>query len=60
MGSKSVEETSCVWCIAANRLENKIAALKSVVCKISVWYAAAAFAVLFLLIAVWVVLLADI
>jgi len=60
MNLKSAEEKTCFWCVAATTLEEKIMRLKSTVGNTCAWCAAAAFVALFLLMAVWVVLLDNV
>ena len=60
MSSKSVEGQTCFWCVAVTTLEERIMGLKSLVGNTCAWCAAAAFAALFLLMAVWVVLLVNV
>ena len=57
MSLNSVEGKTCVWCVAASTLEEKITDLKSVVGKTCILCAAAVMAVLALLAVTWTVIL---
>ena len=46
MSLKSVTGNTCVWCVAANTLEEKIKGIKSIVSKACIWCAVAAISVL--------------
>jgi hypothetical protein len=57
MSLKSVEENTCVWCVAATTLEEKISGLKSVVGKTCILCAGAVMAALTLLAVTWTLIL---
>ena len=59
MSSKSVAEKTCVLCVAATTLEEKLAGLKAVVGKTCVWCVAAVMAALTLLAVTWTVILVS-
>jgi len=59
MSLKSVAGKTCVWCVAAATLEEKIMGLKSAAGKICVWCVAAAMAALTLLAVTWTVILVS-
>ena len=59
MSSKSVADKTCVWCVAAATLEEKIMGLKSVVGKTCIWCVASTMAVLTLLAVTWMVILVS-
>ena len=59
MSLKSVADKTCVWCVAAAALEEKIMGLKSVAGKTCVLCVAAVMAALTLLAVTWTVILVS-
>ena len=59
MSLKSVADKTCVWCVAAATLEEKIMGLKSVAGKTCVLCVAAVMAALTLLAVTWTVILVN-
>jgi len=59
MSLKSVADKTCVWCVAAATLEEKIMGLKSVAGKTCVLCVAAVMAALTLLAVTWTVILVS-
>jgi len=59
MNSKSVAENTCIWCVAATKLDEKLAGLKSVAAKTCVLCVAAVMAALTLLAVIWTVILVS-
>jgi hypothetical protein len=57
MSLNSVAGKTCVWCVAATTLEEKIKGINSVVGKTCVWCVVATMAALTLLAATWTVIL---
>jgi hypothetical protein len=59
MSSKPVVEKTCVWCVAATALEEKLTGLRSVAGKVCLLCVAAAMGALTLLAVIWTVILVS-